>query len=41
LGGTGSLPFMGRLPGLPSRIFKAVGLGFLPRVAKGRTSFLA
>ena len=39
LGGIGSFSLRGRLPGLPSSIFSAVGLGFLPRVAIRHTSF--
>ena len=34
-GGMGSWSLSGRLPGLPSSTFSAVGLGFLPRAAMG------
>ena len=38
-GGTGSCSLSGCLPGLPSSIFSAVGLGFLPLVAISGASF--
>ena len=38
LGGIGSFSLSGRLPGLPSRILSAVGLGFRPLVAMLVTS---